>query len=133
MKLVKILVITVLTLSLALGIGIPALANSKNAGPEVAAAVKPENDKAQVKVIKGEVTNKTASSITVGTTLIAVDTNTRYHVPTIKNATLGDITMGMNVIVQARQENGTLLARQVVASPKKPVVVTHRQRDCLRL
>jgi plastocyanin len=55
--------------------------------------------------IRGIVKAVSADSITIGTTNVTVVPETRYNVPGIKNATLSDIKVGMNVIAQTVKIN----------------------------
>ncbi len=127
MRVIKLLVISLLAVSLVMGLALPALANGKSAAKSAAALAKADNEgKGKAQVIKGVVTAISGSVITVNGKQITVDSQTKYHVPTLgKNASLADISVGMDVIAQTRVDNGIYYARQIEAAPKRIAPTAH--------
>jgi hypothetical protein len=112
MRLIKIIV-PILVLSLLLGIALPVFA-----APDREREGQPMG---KVGVVRGEVQGITGNVIKIGDRNVQVNDQTRYHIPTLgKQATLADIKVGMQVAAMVYDQNGTLIARQIMVIPGKP-------------
>lgn len=81
---------------------------------------------------KGVVTAKTDTTVTLtltdgSTQVVGVDASTQIKIPTMKGATLADLNLNVQVVVQARgmDANNNPLARMILVVPGKPMTV-HR-------
>ena len=81
---------------------------------------------------RGVVTAKTDTTLTLkladgSTQIIGVDASTIVKIPTMKNATLADLNLNVQVVVQARgtDSSGNPLASKILVVPGKPITV-HR-------
>lgn len=68
-------------------------------------------------IVRGIVKAVSANSITIGTINVTVVLETRYGVLGIKNATLADIKVGMNVTAQTQKINGQAYAVYINVVP----------------
>jgi hypothetical protein len=117
MRLIKIIV-PILVLGLLLGMALPVLAapNRERGGQPIG----------KVGVVRGEVQSITGNVITIGDKDVQVNDQTRYHIPTRgKLATLADIEVGMQVVAMVYNQDGTLIARQVLVIPGRPEIKHH--------
>jgi hypothetical protein len=103
--------IPVLVFALIIG-GVPAFAADTPTGN--ATAVKPPVISS---VLRGTVTAVSGSVIKIGAANVTVVPATKYLVPGLKNATLSDIKVGMNVTVQTEKINGEPYAVLVTVIP----------------
>ena len=111
MQLLKTMVVLTLVVGLLLGGVLPAQAD--NSQPPWAPG--------RGQVIRGEVTDVGTDEIEVAGETIIVDETTKIRVPTLgKEASLGDIEEGMQVVVLAYEKDEELYARHIVAIPGRP-------------
>lgn len=113
MKIFRIIA-SFLVLSLVLGLALPAFAapdKEKEMG-------RPEG---KMEVIKGNIASITGSVVKIGDKDVQVNDQTQIKLPTMaKKATLADLKVGMLVIAQVFDNNGTLTARHIIGVPGKP-------------
>jgi hypothetical protein len=67
--------------------------------------------------VRGIIKAISSAVVTIGTTNVTVVLETRYEVPGIKNATLADIKVGMNVTAQTQKINGQPYATHLSVVP----------------
>jgi len=115
MRIFKI-IIPVLVLSLFLSLATPVFASSDNSTNE--------QHWGKVSIIRGEVKGVTDKGITIGDKNVQVSDKTKYNIPTVKQASLADIKVGMQAVAVVIDQNGTLVARQIMVIPAK-VIVKH--------
>jgi uncharacterized protein DUF5666 len=76
--------------------------------------------------IFGTVTAKASSSFTVqtkqGDETVTVTSETKFHIPTKRNATFADLNVGDRVAVNGTPTASGLTARQVAVAPRKPTI-----------
>ena len=140
----RLVIISGLLVCLVLGMALPAFAANDAGKTEPSVLFQMDRGKGKqpelnqviprMKVIKGEVTAVSDTSITIGETEVFVDETTRYHIPTlnkptiaasIKGGTLADIQVGMLVTAMLVEKDGKPYARQIVVIPSRPVLKHH--------
>jgi len=129
MKLLKTMVVLTLVVGLLLGGVLPAQADTGATSAQPSLSLKPDWGKGRwalgkVEVIRGEVTgvDTDTDEVQVSGETIIVDETTKIRVPTLgKEASLADIEVGMQIVVQAyRAEDDALHARHIVVIPGRP-------------
>jgi len=128
MKLLKTMAVLALVVGLLLGGVVPAQADTGVTSPQPPLLLKHEGGKGgwakgEIRVIRGEVTDKGTNEIEVAGETIILDGATKIRIPTLgKAASPGDIQVGMQIVVLAYRAEGdaALHARHIVVVPGRP-------------